>query len=57
VIREVSGLARREIGRNRVELHTQLSDGLPPALADRVQLQPVINLCNGFSRPHLTLST
>jgi C4-dicarboxylate-specific signal transduction histidine kinase len=42
VIREVIGLARGEIGRNRVELHTQLSDGLPPVLADRVQLQQVM---------------
>ena len=34
--------ARGEIGRNRVKLHMQLSDGLPPVLADRVQLQQVI---------------
>ena len=44
VIREVIGLARGEIGRNRVELHTQLSDGLPHVLADRVQLQVMFNL-------------
>ena len=47
MIREVIGLARGEIGRNRVELHTQLSDGLPPVLADRVQLQQVMRKAVG----------
>jgi PAS domain S-box-containing protein len=42
VLLEVIALARGELRRNRVELQTQLADGLPPALADRVQLQQVI---------------
>jgi Signal transduction histidine kinase regulating C4-dicarboxylate transport system len=42
VLLEVIALARSELRRNRVELQTQLADGLPLALADRVQLQQVI---------------
>ena len=42
VIREVISLARGEIHSNGVELHLHLSDGLPPILADRVQLQQVM---------------
>jgi signal transduction histidine kinase len=42
VLLEVIALARGELLRNRVELHTQLADGLPLVLADRVQLQQVI---------------
>ena len=35
-------LAQSEIQRNRVSLTTQLSDGLPLVLGDRIQLQQVI---------------
>lgn len=39
---EVTALARGELRRNRVELQTQLADGLPVVFADRVQLQQVV---------------
>jgi C4-dicarboxylate-specific signal transduction histidine kinase len=42
VLLEVIALARGELRRNRVALHTQLAEGLPATLADRVQLQQVI---------------
>jgi PAS domain S-box-containing protein len=42
VLLEVIALARGELRRNRVELQTQLVDGLPFVLADRVQLQQVV---------------
>ena len=42
VIQEVIALAQSEIQRNRVSLKTQLSDGLPRVLGDRIQLQQVI---------------
>jgi two-component system sensor kinase FixL len=42
IIREVIALAQSEIRRHRVSLTTQLSDGLPLVLGDRIQLQQVI---------------
>ena len=42
IIREVIALAQGEVYRNRVSLMTQLSDGLPLVLGDRIQLQQVI---------------
>ncbi|HEY2920311.1 MAG TPA: PAS domain S-box protein, partial [Candidatus Binatia bacterium] len=41
-ILEVIALARNEVQGNRVALQTQLSDELPLALGDRIQLQQVI---------------
>jgi C4-dicarboxylate-specific signal transduction histidine kinase len=42
VLLETIALARGELRRHRVELQTQLAEGLPPVLADRVQVQQVI---------------
>jgi PAS domain S-box-containing protein len=42
IILEVIALSRSEIHRNRVSLRPQLSDNLPPVLADRIQLQQVV---------------
>jgi C4-dicarboxylate-specific signal transduction histidine kinase len=42
VLLEVIALARGELRRNHVALHTQLADGLPLVLGDRIQLQQVI---------------
>ena len=42
IILEVIALTRSEVHRNRVSLKPRLSDGLPPVLADRIQLQQVI---------------
>ena len=39
---EVIALIRTEVERNRILLHTDLANGLPPVLGDRVQLQQVI---------------
>ena len=41
-IREVIALARSEVQRGGVALGTQLSDDVPPILADRIQLQQVL---------------
>ena len=41
-ILEVIALARSEVEGNRVALRTELSNGLPPLLGDRIQLQQVI---------------
>ena len=41
-ITEMLGLARSAIVRNTVLVRTQLADGLPPVLGDRVQLQQVV---------------
>jgi PAS domain S-box-containing protein len=41
-ILEVLALARSELQGNHVVLQTDLSDGLPPVLGDRIQLQQVI---------------
>jgi PAS domain S-box-containing protein len=41
-IREVIALARSEVQRSGVALGTQLSDDVPPILADRIQLQQVL---------------
>jgi signal transduction histidine kinase len=41
-IREVIALVRSEVQRNGVALETQLLDGVPPILADRIQVQQVI---------------
>jgi signal transduction histidine kinase len=35
-------LVQAEVRRNRVALRTELADGLPPVLGDRVQLQQVV---------------
>ena len=40
--REVAALAASELNRSRVVLRTELAEGLPPAMGDRVQLQQVI---------------
>jgi C4-dicarboxylate-specific signal transduction histidine kinase len=42
VIREVIALAQGEVRRSRASLTAELADGLPPVLADRVQLQQVV---------------
>jgi PAS domain S-box-containing protein len=42
VIQEVLALARRELSENRVLIEPQLTNALPPVLADRVQLQQVL---------------
>src|SRR5215216_684075 len=42
VIIEVFALAQNQARRNRVNLKQELTDGLPPVLGDRVQLQQVI---------------
>jgi len=42
IIREVIALAQSELQRNRITLETQLSDNVPPILADRIQLQQVM---------------
>jgi two-component system, LuxR family, sensor kinase FixL len=42
IIHEVIALAQSEIQRHRISLITQLSDGLPLVLGDRIQLQQVI---------------
>jgi signal transduction histidine kinase len=50
VVREVLSLIRSEAGKRRVNLEIDLETGLPPILADRVQIQQVLmNLCiNGL---------
>jgi len=42
VIREAIGFTRTELDRQRVAIRTELSEGLPAVLGDRVQLQQVI---------------
>src|SRR5262245_9982838 len=41
-IGEVLAMARSEVQRNCVSLHTKLANDLPPILGDRIQLQQVI---------------
>jgi C4-dicarboxylate-specific signal transduction histidine kinase len=41
-VREVFALSAGELQRGRVALRMELADGLPPVMADRVQLQQVI---------------
>jgi PAS domain S-box-containing protein len=41
-VREIIGLARDEVRRKGVKLKTELADGLPEVLGDRVQLQQVL---------------
>jgi len=41
-ILEIVSLTRNEIRRNHISLRTELSDGLPHVLGDRIQLQQVI---------------
>jgi PAS domain S-box-containing protein len=41
-VSEVIALTQTEIQRNRVRLRTQLADGLPSVVGDRVQLQQVV---------------
>jgi signal transduction histidine kinase len=50
VVKEVLGLIRSQAGKRRVSLEIDLDTGLPPILADRVQIQQVLmNLCiNGL---------
>jgi signal transduction histidine kinase len=50
VVKEVLSLIRSEAGKRRVSLEIDLETGLPPILADRVQIQQVLmNLCiNGL---------
>jgi signal transduction histidine kinase len=49
-VREALSLIRSEAGKRRVHLEMDLETGLPPILADRVQIQQVLmNLCiNGL---------
>jgi C4-dicarboxylate-specific signal transduction histidine kinase len=42
LIEEVSALVQAELARNQVVLRTELCDGLPHAMADRVQVQQVM---------------
>jgi PAS domain S-box-containing protein len=42
VVREVAGLTRTEMDRNRVELRTELAEDLPPVQADRIELQQLV---------------
>jgi PAS domain S-box-containing protein len=42
VIREALGFTRTELERQKLAVHTELSDGLPAVVADRVQLQQVL---------------
>ena len=42
VIDEAAALIDRELARNQVSLKTELVNGLPPVLGDRVQLQQVV---------------
>ncbi len=42
VIQEALGLTGRELYENRIRLERQLTDALPPVLADRAQLQQVL---------------
>ena len=42
LVREVLTLTRSEIQRHRVDVQTELMDGIPKALADRIQLQQVM---------------
>ena len=42
VIREAIGFTRTELERQRVAIRTELSEGLPAVLGDRVQLQQVL---------------
>lgn len=41
-IREVIALTRHQVEASRVVLRTELADGLPPVVGDRVQLQQVV---------------
>ena len=41
-IREVVAITKYEAARNRIFVQTQLTEGLPPVLGDRVQLQQVV---------------
>jgi len=41
-VMDIVALTRREIRQNQIALRTQLSDEIPPVLADRIQLQQVI---------------
>jgi PAS domain S-box-containing protein len=41
-IQDVVGLTRDEVRRKHVRLKTELADGLPPVMGDRVQLQQVL---------------
>ncbi|TMJ42097.1 MAG: ATPase, partial [Alphaproteobacteria bacterium] len=42
VIREIIALTHSELHRTGTSLQTQLADGLPPVLGDRIQLQQVM---------------
>jgi PAS domain S-box-containing protein len=42
VIREALGFTRTELERQKLAVHTELSDGLPAVVGDRVQLQQVL---------------
>jgi signal transduction histidine kinase len=55
VVKEVLNLIRSEAGKRRVNLNIDLETGLPPIMADRVQIQQVLmNLCiNGLDAMEL----
>jgi signal transduction histidine kinase len=42
IIQDALGLTQREVHRNRITLHTQLANNLPPISGDRIQLQQVV---------------
>jgi signal transduction histidine kinase len=42
LIREVVGLAQSELQKQQISLRTEIAEGLPPILGDRVQLQQVL---------------
>lgn len=42
MVREVVALTRTELRSSRTSVQTQLADGLPPVLGDRIQLQQVM---------------
>lgn len=54
VIRESLAQAQAELERNSISIRLQLADGLPPILADRIQVQQVIGnlLLNGMEAMH-----
>ena len=42
VVRETLAITSHELERHRIEVHTELVDGMPAVLGDRVQLQQVV---------------
>src|SRR5205823_7986374 len=42
LVEDVIAMVRSELQRNRVQLRTELTDGLPPVVGDPIQLQQVL---------------